>query len=67
MKKIVVATVFALMSSAFAFDDFETFRLKIMRAFEGVPCVAYEFYVEWNGDAEACIKYFQENGQCYGE
>lgn len=47
--------------------DYETFCTDLMMNFEGVEFVSYDVYKQWNGDSDAFIKFYTENGQCYGE
>lgn len=57
-----------LIGAAFVFaDDFEEFSFKIMKAFPGVEYVSQEIWEKWEGNSEAFINYYIENGQCYGE
>lgn len=65
MKKVLIILMLLCAASVFA-DNYDEFAFKIMNAFN-IDYVSQEVWEEWQGDSEAFIKYYTENGQCYGE
>lgn len=63
MKKFLIVLLSLVSVSVFAEQlDFERFSMKVLKEFPQIDYVSYNVWENWNGDAEAFIKYYKENG-----
>lgn len=67
MKKLLISLTFLFACVNLFADNYEEFSIKILKAFPQAEYVSYDTYEKWNGDAEAFIKFYSENGQCFQE
>lgn len=65
MKKILMVIFSVLTFSLYAEQlDFDQFQEKVLEAFPQVEYVSCDVWKEWKGNADAFIKFYEENGQC---